>query len=231
MPGIFDLLGTAGGIAGAANPIGLGLSALGGIGKTIFGLFQQHKAHQIHPVYNPYEISPEAKSQLGLAQQLYNGRMFGAGDMEKNIGAGQAGYLNNINRNATDSAQALALGGLSQGVSNNAYHNLQTQESQNKYAMVNNLNNAQQNMQNEEWKKYQDMMQKYQLDMGVKTSTEQAGIQNMFGGVNDLGSMGLLMGNMFGGQQKTPQLKQVKIGAPPSWVQNYQDPGLTQIPQ
>lgn len=180
---------------------GLLTGGLGALGKIGAGLFQNSEANKIDPVYNPYETSEYAKSQLGLAQQLFGGRMFGAGDLEKNIMASQAGFNQNVNRNATDSSQALALGALGQGQSNNAFQNLQIQEQQNKYGLLDNLNNAYQTMTNEDWKVYQDMMKKYEIDMGQKNDLRESSWQNIWGGVSDIGG-GLIQAGtagLFGG--------------------------------
>lgn len=161
------------------------------IGKAIFGLHQNKLANQIHPEYHPYQTSPYAKQELGLAQQLFNGRMFGASNLEQNIFANQANYLNNVNRNATDSSQALALGGLAQGQTNNALQNLQTQEAQNKYDLLGNLNKAYQTMIGEGDKVYQDQLQKYQIDTQQQAGLRNAAWQNIFSGISDFESGGL----------------------------------------
>jgi len=108
------------------------LGAVGEAAKIYTGIHQNHLANQINPQYTPYQTSPYAQKQLGLAEQLYSGRMFGAPELEKNILSTQAATLNNIGKNATDSSQALALGQLSQGQTNQAFNQLQTQEAQNK---------------------------------------------------------------------------------------------------
>lgn len=177
---------------GFLGPLSLGLDAIGGITKLITGLHQNHLANQINPIWNQYQISPFEKQELGTAQQLYNGRMPGAAAEEQNIGASQANYLNNVDRNATDSGQALALGGLSQGQSNQAYSNLQTKELQSKNDFLNNLNTAYQGMIGEGNKVYQSQLEKYQSDVAAKTALRGAGAQNFNSALNDLGSTAFL---------------------------------------
>lgn len=181
-------LDLAGGILG-------GVADLGRIG---LGIFQNIQGNKIDPQYSPYQKSPYAAQQLGIAQQLFNGRMFGANDLERNIAASQAGYQNNVNRNATDSSQALALGGLSQGITNNAYQDLQTKEQQNKYGLLNNLNQGYQAMVSEGDKEYQDKLLKYQIDLQQKNMLKNAAYSNIFGGVGDIAGGIIQYGNQSG---------------------------------
>lgn len=188
------------------NPLGLAGGLIGGIGSLLkipFGIHQNHLANQIDPQYHAYQTSPYAKQELGTAQQLFNGRMFGAADQERNIGASQAQFVNNAQNNATDSSQLLALGGLSQGQSNNAYQNLQIQEGQNKYNLLGNLNQAYQTMVGEGDKVYQDQMQKYQMDTQQKEELKNSAFANIFGGIGDLSSLGIMGGQLLGNKAKT----------------------------
>lgn len=181
------MLGLLGGIIG-------GISALGKIGT---GIFQNSQANKIDPQYTPYEVSQYAKNRLALAQNLFGGRMFGAPELERNILASQSNYLNSVGRNASDSGQALAMGALAQGQTNQSMQDLQIQEAQNKYNMLNNLNQSYQGMINEGDKVYQDMMNKYQLDIEQKNALRDSAFSNIFGGVNDIAG-GLIQGDTLG---------------------------------
>ena len=200
--------------------LGAGIGAIGEIGKIFSGIHQNHLANQINPQYTPYETSPYAQKQLGLAQQLYSGRMFGAGDLEKNILSGQASTLNNINRNATDSSQALALGQLSQGQTNQAFNQLQTQEAQNKYNLLGNLNTAYGAMTHEADKVYEDKLQKYQMDVAEKNALRGAGLNNIFSGIGNLAT-GAVQGDQLGwfgggnGNQHTSQFANQDLSTVP----------------
>lgn len=171
-----------------------GASALAKIGG---GIFQSAKANEIDPQYTPYQSSPYAKQQLNLAQQLYGGRLFGAPDLERNILASQSNYLNSVGRNASDSGQALLMGQLAQGQTNQNFQNLQIQEQQNKYNLLNNLNQGYQGMVAEGDKVYQDMMNKYRMDMEQKNALRDASFSNIFGGVSDIAG-GLIQGDTLG---------------------------------
>jgi hypothetical protein len=136
-----------------------------------------------------------------MAQQLFNGRSFGAADQERNIFSNQANFNANINRNAGSGSQALALAAAGQGQADQSFANLQTQESQNKYGMLSNLNSAYGQMIQEGDKEHQSLIQKYQMDVAEKNALRGAGAQNMFGAVSDL-SGGLIQMGQYQDQNK-----------------------------
>lgn len=190
---------------GAAGLIGAGI---GGLGKIGFGIFQNAQANKIHPQYNPYQTSPYAKQELGLANQFLNGRMAGAGDQEKNILASGANYNAAVQRNATDSSQALSLAGLGMGKTNDAFNQLGIQEQQNKQQMLQNENHALEGMTSEHDKQFQDMWQKYLMDTQQKAETRNSAWQNIFSGFGDLTGGALQLG-----QQKQQQNNFQAIGS------------------
>lgn len=181
---------------------GIGAGLLGGIGKAIFGGGQRREARRIASEWQPYTTSPYAKQQLGIAQQLFGGRMPGAASQEQNIASSQAGTIANINRNATDSSQALALAGQAQGQANQAYSSLGIEEAKNKQAMLSNLDKAYETMVNEGDKEYQSKLQKYMMDVQQQQALAGGGAQNIFGGIGDIASLGILSGQLFGGAGK-----------------------------
>jgi len=172
-----------------------------GLFSSIYGLVaagaDKRAENQIHPEYHSYETSPYAKNQLGIAEQLFNGRMPGAADEERNIASAQSNFSNNVNRNATDSSQALALGGLGLAESNKAYNQLGTQEAGYKSSMLNNLNAGYQAMVGEGDKVYQDQLNKYNTDEQLKLYFRNAARQNTANAFNGFDSMlGMGAGNM-----------------------------------
>lgn len=173
--------------AGGLLSLGIGVA-----GKAVLGLIQNHKASQIKPQYHPYTPSPYAQATYGLAQQVYNGRMAGASTLEQNIMANQANQQGNVERTATDGSQALAVQAGQQGQTNQAFSNLQTQEANNKYQMLNNLNLASAGMTAEGDKTYQSNLQKYQMDTSQQNQLRQAGLANMFGALGDVGKLGYM---------------------------------------
>lgn len=174
--------------AGGLLSLGVGVA-----GKAILGLIQNHKASQINPQYQPYQPSGYAKSTLGTAQQLFNGRMAGASTEEQNILGNQANQEATIGRTATDGSQALALDAATQGQTNQGFHNLQTQEDQNKYQLLNNLNLAGAGMTAEGDKDYQSRLQKYQMDLQQQAALRQAGLTNIGNATNDAGQVPMMM--------------------------------------
>lgn len=179
--------------------IGAGISGLSAIGKMIFGAKQNKMANKINPSWSQYVTSPFAKQQLATAQNAFGGRMAGAQSLENNIYGNQASTQSNINRNATSSAQALALAGGVQGQTNDAFQNLQIKEGQNQTNMLGNLNNAYGQLIQEGDKEYQSKMQKFMLDTQQQAALRESGVQNIAGGVNDIAG---LFGTLGMGQQQ-----------------------------
>lgn len=183
--------------------IGAGISAISSLGKAIFGAKQNKLAKAIKPVWQQYQTNPFAKNQLGLAQQMMGGRMAGAPQLERNIMSAQGNTLSNVNRNATDASQALAYGAAAQGQTDASLGDLQVQEAQNKYSLLNNLNQAYGQMIGEGDKEYNSKLQKYQMDVAEKNALRDSGTKNIFGGVNDLASMSMQLGMMGGNTGQT----------------------------
>lgn len=175
--------------------IGAGLGAIQGIGKFLFGVKQNQLANQINPVYTPYQENPYAKQQLDIARQFLGGRMGGATTFEKNIQNSQANAMQNVLRNATDSSQALALGSAIQGQTDQAYADLQAREAQNKYGLLQNLNQAYGLNIAEGDKKYNDMLKKFQIDLAAKSGLRSSAANNMFGAFSDLAALGIGAGS------------------------------------
>lgn len=179
--------------------IGAGISGLSSIAKLLFGAKQQKMANRINPQWQEYSTSPYAQKQLGLASNLFNSRMAGAGNLERNIFTNQGNQLDFINKNATDASQALSFAAGAGGQTNQALSDLQTQEAQNKYAMLGNLNQAYQGMTNEGDKVHQNKLMKYQIDKGDQAALRESAWKNIFGAGNDLAGM---FGTLGMGQQQ-----------------------------
>lgn len=208
--------------------IGVGITAAGAIGKIYTGAKQAGMADKIDPQFNQYVENPYAKKQLGGALQAYNGRMAGASAQERNIASSQANFANNVSRNSTDGSQAIAMAGAAQGQADDSYSNLQIKEAQNKYNLLDNLNQAYQTNINEGDKVYNSMLQKYQMDAGAQASLRGAGFNNIFGGVQDLGATAIKSAGEFG-KNKTPSVENYKAAGvtPQSPVTSYEPSGFT----
>ena len=181
------------------TPVGMGINALTSLFKIGMGIKQNSLANKIKPQFDQYVTSPFAKQQLGTAQNLFNGRMAGAGALENNIYGNQASTQSNINRNTTSSAQALGLAAGVQGNTNDAFQNLQIQEAQNKTNMLGNLNQAYGQMIGEGDKVHQSKMEKFNIDTQQQAALRNSAFQNMFGGANDIAGAAATLGQQ--GQQ------------------------------
>lgn len=132
---------------------------------------------------NPvYTQNPLVGQQFGMAKNLFNARMFGAPEEERNIYGANANFNANVQRNATDASQALALAAAGQGQADQAFSNLQTSEKQNKYGLLENLNNAYAQMIGESDKEYNDRVRRF----GDLASIKGAQIKNRTNAVNGL---------------------------------------------
>ncbi|MDP1843396.1 MAG: hypothetical protein Q8K64_08250 [Sediminibacterium sp.] len=170
---------------GLLGGIGTGITALGAIGKFWTGINQKKLANQINPVFDNSNL---AKNQ-SLANNMFNGRMAGAGAMDQNIINSGANFMSNVDRNAGSSASALALAAASQGQTNQALADLAVKEAQNKQQNAGLVMGANKDMN-------QSLMDKFSIDVQAKNALRNAAMMNKQGAVNDLGSMGMLMGQL-----------------------------------
>lgn len=174
--------------------IGAALGAANAVGKFFTGNKQNKFANEINPNYTPYQTSQYAKQNLGAVQQMFNSRMPGSAIAGRGIEAAQANQLANIQRNATDSSTALALGNAAQGQAGQSFNELGMREGQYKAGLLDNLQSAYGQLVGEDRFKYQDMLNKYQLDANAKAALRQSAMQNKFGAVNDIASLGIKLG-------------------------------------
>lgn len=186
--------------------IGLAVGLVGGVGR-LFARGKANKEMKALMARNPvYRENPLAKQRLGLAQSLLNARMPGAATAEKNIFANQANQISNINRGATDSAQALALATGTQGQTNQAISDLGQQEAADYQRRFGNYAGAQEGVINEQNKVFQDQVRRFSDTAQIQGQINQ-NRQNSWGEVSNLGfglaNFGMSGGfnNMFGGQQ------------------------------
>lgn len=170
--------------------ISLGVGGLGAIGGLINSFSSGAKLNALMRQDPSYQTSPYAAQRLNMAQTLLNARMPGATAMERNIYGNQSNQLANVNRNATDSSQALALGSAAQGQTNQAFQNLGTQEQQDYYNRLQNETGAQQGMIQEGDKVYQDQVRRFQ-DRAALTGAQMQNVQGAWNSVANLGFGGV----------------------------------------
>lgn len=178
--------------------VGAGISALGSLGKILAGAKQNKLANQINPIYQQYQKNPLAEENLAVNKNMFYGRMPGAQKAEANIMQSQANQLANVQRGATDASQLLSLGAGLQGGTNEAFSNLAAAEGQSKAGLLTSLGQAYRGAISEGDKAYESMLQKYQMDSQAKAALRNAGQQNIFGGIGDIGA-GAMQYGMFKG--------------------------------
>lgn len=136
-----------------------------GVWQGVADLLRSRKANkalnQLQSQDPTYQFNPLVNQQLGLAKNMFYGQMPGFTQEQQGIFSNQADNINNINRNATDSSQALALASGAQGQTNQALANLGLQQQQYKQSMLGNLNNAYANSINEGDKVFQDLIRRF----------------------------------------------------------------------
>lgn len=179
-----------------------------GVGGAVGRLFSRGKANKdmkdLMQQDPTYKENPLSRQRLALAQTLLNARTPGAVAAERNIYANQANTVSNINRNATDSSQALALATGTQGQANDAFTNLGMNEAQDYQRRYGNYAQAQEGVINEGDKVFQDQVRKFENKVGMQGQINQ-NRQNSWGEISNLGfglaNFGMSGGfdNMFGG--------------------------------
>jgi len=182
--------------------IGAALGAVSEIGKFISGVKQSKEAKKINPIWQQYQQNPFAKKQLSLAQNAYADPSMGTrGQFQRNLFSSQGNTIDAINRNATDSSQALALQMASQGQTNESLSNENMNFMNNKAAMLQNLNQAYGVNINEGNKEYESLLQKYGMDVQRKDALKSSGATNMYNAGSSLGGLAVMGGQlgMFGG--------------------------------
>ena len=176
--------------------IGMALQVAGTIGGNLSAGKTRRDLTKIGKQDPDYQESPYAKQNLGLAQSLYNARMGGAAALERNIYGTQANTLANINRNATDSSQALALAAGAQGQTNDAFGKLGVMEAQDKQQRYQNLTAAQAGMTEEHTKNFDDSVRRWQDQLGILMKRHEirqqqwSNVSNLGSSISGAGSMG-----------------------------------------
>lgn len=192
------------GVANGLGIAGLGLGLIGTIGK-LFGAGKANKRLKALQQQDPNYATSQAGianqglagQRLGLAQTLLNSKMPGSSTIERGIYGNQANQFANINRNATDSSQALALGAATQGQTNSAFNQLGVENSQNYQQNLQNLNSAEQGSMNENDKVFADQQRRFGDQAQIQGQINQNN-QNVWGSIAD-GGFSLANAGMNGG--------------------------------
>lgn len=173
--------------------------------QGIANIFRQKKANkaldQILSQDVRYQKNPFANTQLSLAQQMFGDPSLGTrNQVEKGIQTNNANFMGNVNANATDSSQALALGAAGLGQSNQDIVNANTGFQKNKLALTDNLNQAYGGMINEGDKDYQDLIRRYSNLAEIKGQQQQNktnALNGVFNGLNSDINQALQVAGLF----------------------------------
>lgn len=175
------------------NPIGIGLGIVGSIGKLLGNGKANRELRELQASDPNYATSAAgiannkiASGRLALAQTLLNSRMPGSQSVERNIYGTAANSISQINRNATDSATALALGSGVQSQENAAFDKLGLDEANDYQRRYGNYTGAQEGMINEGDKVFQDETRRWQDKVQIGGAINQ-NRQNNWGSISNGG--------------------------------------------
>jgi hypothetical protein len=184
-------------VVGAIPGIGTALSIGTGLLGAATGIGQKKEANKINPVYKAYETSQYAKDMHGTAQMRLNARNPQAEAQRRAALNSGANALAGVQRNSTDASQSMAMAGAIQGQTDQSLNNLALQDQANDQAKLANLFQAQNVLIGEDRMKYQDMLTKYQLDMGQKNALMNAGNDNMLNGLDSAATSMIASNGLF----------------------------------
>lgn len=181
------------GIDPVTSLAGLGVGLIGGIGQ-LFGAKKANQRLEDLIKQDPtYTANPQAANRLGLAQTMLNARMPGAARAEANIYGAGANQEANIERNATDSSQALSLGAQGTGQEIAGFGKLAGEEAQDYQRRYNNLVGAQEGVISEGDKVAQDKIRKFE-DLAKIRGAQTANTQGAWSSLTNLGMAGFNFG-------------------------------------
>jgi hypothetical protein len=194
--------------------VGAGISALGSLGKIFAGAKQNKLANQINPIYQQYQENPLAKENLAVNKNMFYGSDPASLKAQSNVMQAQSNQLASAQRGATDASQLLAVGAGLQGGTNEAFSKLAAQEAEGKAGLLTNLGQAYRGAISEGDKAYESMLQKYQMDSQAKAALRNAGQQNIFGGIGDIGAGAMQFGMLKANPSLFTQTTQSTQGYP-----------------
>jgi hypothetical protein len=196
MAGIGDILGDTG--AGALGGAALGpwgAIAGGGLGllKGIFGAVQGAKGNsQLNSLLAnrpQYNISQGYQDAFKTYQSMANSNLPGYDIMKGQIDQSGAQAQQNLERGAMSSNQLMSGVLSSQDKELKAIQNLGLMSAQWKAEQQKGLAGAQQMMGEQQDKAWQqNVLDPYNIKLNMAAGNKQAGVQNMFGGLQDAGS-------------------------------------------
>jgi len=133
-----------------------------------------------------YAANPLAAQRLSYATALRDARMPGAAAAERNIYGNMGNTLSNVQNNASNSSQVLAMAGAAQGQAQQGFENLGMAEAQDQQRRMGNWEAALQGQIGEEDKVFGDELRRY----GNKVQTQGAIAENRSNTWGDISNMG-----------------------------------------
>jgi len=194
------------------DPISAGIGTalqLPGIINSFIQSKKQKKAANKIVVNDPtFQESEYEKQNLANYQNAYNtGMLPGQALQQQQIIDTAAGTSANVGRNATSSAQRLALSGSIQGQQDQSMRQLGAQFGQQKMGLLGGLSQGLGRMTDQQQQVFMDKLRKAQEAQAAKNALMQASMTNKQQGFNSIANIGALaasgamgdIGNMFGG--------------------------------
>ena len=200
-----SLLGTLGAAGATANPVGMGIAAGAGLLKAGLGFLQQSKGKKMlkNTVDPGYVIPPGYEKTVGEAEQAAKR---GLSPQEYNLAS------TNIQRSSQEGLRQLSrmsnpfagIAGLARSQSD-SFSKLAKQDNQIRRQNILQAIGARREMSGQQLAKQQYSQNRYFDKVNDANARIGAGTQNMFGGIGDIGSAGVM--SMMGGG-KSPSLGQ-----------------------
>jgi hypothetical protein len=189
-----SLLGTLGAAGATANPVGMGIAAGAGLLKAGLGFLQQSKGKKMlkNTVDPGYVIPPGYEKTVGEAEQAAKR---GLSPQEYNLAS------TNIQRSSQEGLRQLGrmsnpfagIAGLARSQSD-SFSKLAGQDNQIRRQNILQAIGARREMSGQQLAKQQYSQNRYFDKVNDANARIGAGTQNMFGGIGDIGSAGLMAG-------------------------------------
>ena len=161
---------------------GMAMNTVGTIFGAVAGMKADKKLSKLLNENPSYTSSPYAKERYDLAKTLLNSRMAGSATMERGIQSAAGNAYGNIQRNTTDSSQALAMMAGIQGQAGDQSTNLGRLEGQDYQQKLANLSGAQEGMTTEHKDMFDDTLRRWQDRVNVtmaQNAMRQQGAKNI----------------------------------------------------
>jgi len=165
---------------------GMAMNTVGTIFGAVAGMKADKKLDKLLEQDPTYTSSPYAAERYQLAKTLLNSRMAGAATMERGISGAAGNAYGNIQRNTTDSSQALAMMAGIQGQAGDQSARLGQLEGEDYYKKLGNLTGAQEGMTQEHQNLFDDSVRRWQ----DKVNVAQAQYAMRKQGAKDINSYG-----------------------------------------